>query len=667
MKINTQYSMSLDNNCFSEFNNWLRDIEVKGINNIMLFLTWPGKELQNSQQDLFSAMSEFIIYNNFWLSPIVSTFRYIILNKVNSLCLCEKSVDLFPDVSQLSYKEAFTFFKLLDVEEIRKILNVYCNSSFMFNTILDAIEKNDYNLFLEALANANHKQLMQYLSLLKMVSFEINNKGYIDNWGTVNDFQVFFWDTNFDCKERLIDIFSHPKELFLFPELYLSPTRYSSIKSFINPLDIIEAFNKSNKPEYLSQYCLYKDFINNISKELSNKEKCKKSIELLDEKLLSKQCRKWCYIIIRESIFTRLDELGFVPSKNKVYNDDDNNRETPNYVKRISDLEEKKNVISLTELREKLLRNNPDLSKITIPSDNNNEEDPKILYELRQALEKISKFTLESLDKIKEVFDEIGTILHPEKITNTFKMYILFYTSKVYHIYCSIKPLLTEQDSSVLEWYLNSSEYYRWYNSIISSTQTVLINNYNNNPDSLGNSEIDKHVPGFPRGEDKQPIYNFVLKEPLSKSELEKLYNCLVDEEFIDKYTPIQNLIHVLGGTRPKDYKPVHWIKKAKNNKICKKSVLNLMVYLGGNWDDISSSTKKDLLDRLNYCFVAGDTPFSYKNLKDSKSYNKKYYNAHSEARQQLLEIMGKVFGKDKKRYSDIQKLFDKSGLSVPS
>ena len=322
------------------------------------------------------------------------------------------------------------------------------------------------------------------------------------------------------------------------------------------------------------------------------------------------------------------------------------------------DVENMKNVSSLTELREMLLRNNPDLSKITIPSDNNsdnnNEVDPKFLSEIGQYLEKTKSWE-ELFEKISEAYDEIDMILQPEEIINRFMMYIALYTSKVYHIYCSIKPLLTEQDSSVLEWYLASSEYYKWYNSIMSSTKTVPISDYNIS-DSLGIREISDHAPDSPHGEDKQPIYNFVLKEPLSESELETLYNCLVDKEFIDMGTPIENLIHVLGGPRPKDYKAVRWIKKTINKKICKKSVLNLMVYLVGNWDDIiSSSTRKDWLNRLNYCFVAGDTPFSFKNLKDSKSYNNNDYNAQSEADEQLLNILGEVFGTDSERYSRIK------------
>lgn len=145
-------------------------------------------------------------------------------------------------------------------------------------------------------------------------------------------------------------------------------------------------------------------------------------------------------------------------------------------------------------------------------------------------------------------------------------------------------------------------------------------------------------------------IYNFKLKEPLSDSELEMLYTSLVKEEFVSRESRIEDLSHVLGGSRPDDYKRIGWIKPNRNKTISKKSVLAFLRCLEVDWGDLT-------LQKLNYCFDTGKVPFDDNNLKDSKGFNGKVKDANSKAVHGLYKVMSMVFGEDSERYKRIIKI----------
>jgi hypothetical protein len=145
-------------------------------------------------------------------------------------------------------------------------------------------------------------------------------------------------------------------------------------------------------------------------------------------------------------------------------------------------------------------------------------------------------------------------------------------------------------------------------------------------------------------------IYNFKLEEPLNKVELDKLYTFLVKDGFVSRESKIEDLSHVLGGSRPDDYKRIGWIKLNRNKTINKKSVLTFLRCLEVDWRDINPK-------KLNYCFDVGKD-FNYNNLKDSKSFNgNKGINASSDALYDLYEVMSMVFGEDSERYKRIKKI----------
>ena len=144
-------------------------------------------------------------------------------------------------------------------------------------------------------------------------------------------------------------------------------------------------------------------------------------------------------------------------------------------------------------------------------------------------------------------------------------------------------------------------------------------------------------------------IHNFKLKDPLSKSELEKLYTSLVKEGVVSPESRKEDLSHVLGEPRLDGFKPIKWIKNTKNGYKSKRSVLNLIRILGVDWDDFR-------LEKLNYCFCVGKVPFKDNNLSDSKS-GKKGINARSDEKDALYKVMSMVFGEDSERYRDIKKI----------
>ena len=148
---------------------------------------------------------------------------------------------------------------------------------------------------------------------------------------------------------------------------------------------------------------------------------------------------------------------------------------------------------------------------------------------------------------------------------------------------------------------------------------------------------------------DDTGIHNFKLKEPLSDSELEKLYTSLVEKKFVSRESRIEDLSHVLGGPRPEGFKPIKWINLNRNKTISKKSVLAFLRCLEVDWGDIEHK-------KLNYCFDTGNVPFNYNNLKDSKGINGKVKDASSKVVLDLYEVMSMVFGKDSERYERIIK-----------
>ena len=138
---------------------------------------------------------------------------------------------------------------------------------------------------------------------------------------------------------------------------------------------------------------------------------------------------------------------------------------------------------------------------------------------------------------------------------------------------------------------------------------------------------------------------------PLNADELGKLLKALKEKSFIHEDTKFEDLAHVLGESRPDDYKRIGWIKRNKNKTISKKSVLTLLRCLEVDWDDFEPK-------KLNYCFDAG-IDFDYKNLKDDKSIiGNEGINANSsDALDDLYEVMSMVFGKDSERYKRIIKI----------
>ena len=149
---------------------------------------------------------------------------------------------------------------------------------------------------------------------------------------------------------------------------------------------------------------------------------------------------------------------------------------------------------------------------------------------------------------------------------------------------------------------------------------------------------------------DDTEIHNFKLKEPLSDSELEMLYTSLVKEKIVSQESRKEDLSHVLGGSRPDDYKRIGWIKRNRNKTISKKTVLAFLRCLEVDWGDIEPK-------KLNYCFDTGKVPFKNNNLKDSKGFNGKVKDANSKAVHDLYKVMSMVFGKDSERYERIKKI----------
>lgn len=137
---------------------------------------------------------------------------------------------------------------------------------------------------------------------------------------------------------------------------------------------------------------------------------------------------------------------------------------------------------------------------------------------------------------------------------------------------------------------------------------------------------------------------------PLNADEPGKLLKALKEKEFIHEDTKIEDLEHVLGGSRPDDYKRIGWIKRNKNKTISKKSVLTFLRCLEVDWGDIEPK-------KLNYCFDTGKD-FDYKNLKDSKSsIDNDGKDASSKAVLDLYKVMSMVFGEDSERYKRIIKI----------
>lgn len=162
--------------------------------------------------------------------------------------------------------------------------------------------------------------------------------------------------------------------------------------------------------------------------------------------------------------------------------------------------------------------------------------------------------------------------------------------------------------------------------------------------------QIVKGVDEGSKKADDTEIHNFKLKEPLSDSELEKLYTSLVEKKFVSRESRIEDLSHVLGGPRPEGFKPIKWIKLNRNKTISKKSVLAFLRCLEVDWGYIEPQN-------LNYCFDTGKVPFKDNNLKDSKGFNGKVKDANSKVVHDLYNVMSMVFGKDSKRYERIKKI----------
>ena len=231
-----------------------------------------------------------------------------------------------------------------------------------------------------------------------------------------------------------------------------------------------------------------------------------------------------------------------------------------------------------------------------------------------------------------------------EQQIHEFSDYVFYLTHLAQKVFSIIKNVIDKESGAFLYWLLDTSKYSKALMSLYTESSLKI--------------EDEINMFGSDSSNDEHQTANFILKEPLSDVELETLYNCLKDttkaeRRFINPTTRLEDLKYVLGGEKPKNYRPIDWIKKTSKGKPSKKSVLNFLRYLGVDWGDFT-------LEKLNHCFKVGTVPFDHKNLNDNKGLkekNKNRIDALSDCFKDLLSIMDDVFKDNQKRRVDIDKI----------
>ena len=159
-----------------------------------------------------------------------------------------------------------------------------------------------------------------------------------------------------------------------------------------------------------------------------------------------------------------------------------------------------------------------------------------------------------------------------------------------------VKRIIDTETKKKLESFLERSQQSYFSQSVIATknfniTPSIVNDEYKDIIEAWKNKVLNKKTN---KDSEKTP---FSLK--LKDDEIEKIYNKLIENEFVAKRTTLETFKYVLTGSKLRHYnEPIIWVKLAKRNRTYnRKSVFNFLRLLGIGWDEIT-------LTRLNFCFI---------------------------------------------------------------
>jgi len=539
----------------------------KGIERLARVYCWPNEpSIADKDKYEFKALCEFALFKQFVMIPFFKSLLKYLLKHIARLYQYVASLHI-ENAHMLTYKEAYLFMRDLEVEKVKLILEQVSCPSNVYNGIIRSLEEENYNLFFSALDKSDHTKMMQVLWMMRYIL--LGEKG---NWD------------NIDPATPHLALLPYLPRWIKMDDYYYRP--YFEIHEY----DDEDIFIDERVIEIVDGRLRKKKRTDNNPSPINNhsdnfEEDNKKELDRLFEESLFKS--QW------KDLLTEYSDNG-----NLLLGMSMGNR---SYIEDLAKLILTHNVI---------LHKDFIMEKYGVDSS-----------EIYNQFVSTDGYTYEGGDR-----KDLGR-------------YILYYTGEMLYIYNKVEAILSDETKDALNNILCGSYTISLINPIFVSS--VLGGKEEVNPVEM----LEDRVGTFGREsrkacgiEDKyQALINqwkidnsnyssfnkgFVFEKgkdhDLSESQIRTLFEQLSsgEEPFIEKRTNFESFHHVFGGSRPKDYEPVIWIKKAKNQTPHKKALRNLLVRL---------RIKNIDLVKLNYCFVLPNkngkiAVFEYKDLKDSKN-----------------------------------------------
>lgn len=146
-----------------------------GIRRLYRYVTWPNGELVKNAKELFSALCEFVVFNECVKRPFYLLVKHRIDKRMGDLYAHIANLqDKSP--ASLTYKEAFMVFQILGKEQTQMILDVENVSSYAYNNILKSLEGHDYSIFEKALGEGDYSSLMKNLWMVRFILLGIRKQ-----------------------------------------------------------------------------------------------------------------------------------------------------------------------------------------------------------------------------------------------------------------------------------------------------------------------------------------------------------------------------------------------------------------------------------------------------------------------------------------------------------
>lgn len=170
----------------------------KGIKRMGIIASWGNDGCLGCTQDEFNALAEFVVFNEGIKRPFYGILDSLLKGRVDKLFSNLRDIPL-EKIHQLSYEEAFVFLQTIK-PYVRKILDSYNCSSFVYNGILDAVNNNDCNKFVETLNKDDHSKFMKIMCVMKFILYgkrkpeKCNSRN--NYWLYNHNLQDYFYDYN---------------------------------------------------------------------------------------------------------------------------------------------------------------------------------------------------------------------------------------------------------------------------------------------------------------------------------------------------------------------------------------------------------------------------------------------------------------------------------------